>query len=144
MRERICNACGVILLAAAATLAGCVTLQTSSSDTQTIDAVRPGDHRLACDDLKAQIAEMDGHIREAERLEAQRKQDGVSDTAGGTAAGHVVPYGGLLHMLAVTRPKGDEWVAARERGAQAARRKEHLVTLANQKDCPGPIAPARS
>lgn len=127
-------------------LASCVTTQASDSASATsyIDAVQPGDQRLSCEELKGQIAQMDGHIREADRVEAQRKQDGTSDMVGGTAAGSVVPYGGLLHMLAVTRPKNDEWVTARERGGQAARRKEHLVTLYNQKDCPGPIAPARS
>jgi hypothetical protein len=126
-------------------LTSCVTTQTGdSANPQYIDAIQPGDQRLSCDDLKVQIAQMDAHIREADRVEAQRKQDGTSDMVGGTAAGSVVPYGGLLHMLAVTRPKNDEWVTVRERGSQAARRKEHVVTLYNQKDCPGPVAPARS
>lgn len=135
----------VVVALAGLALASCVTTQTGdSANAQYIDAVQSGDQRLSCNELKGQIAQMDGYVREADRVEAQRKQDGTSDMVGDTAAGSVIPYGGLLHMLAVTRPKNDEWVAARERGGQAARRKEHLVTLYNQKDCPGPTAPARS
>lgn len=140
MRERISNACGVILLTAAAILAGCVPSQTSSSDAQYIDAVQPGDQRVTCEDLRTRTAQMDGRIREVGRVEAPRRPDG-GDAVGRTADGHVVLNGSILHTLVVTRPRGD---GPRERGGQAAPRKEKLVTLYNQKDCRGPILPANS
>lgn len=90
------------------------------------------------------MAQMDFLIREAERVESERQKGQATDTAASTAAGSVVPFGGLIHLMAVSQPKSAEWINARERGGQAAKRKEHLATLFNQRSCPLRQVPARS
>jgi len=87
---------------------------------------------------------MDGFIREGERVEAERQKGQAADTATSTAASSVVPFGGLIHLMAVNQPRNAEWINARERGGQAARRKEHLTGVFNQKNCPVAAAPSRS
>lgn len=129
--------CAVFLL-------GCVTTQNdTASEKRTIDAVQAGDQRLGCDELRSEMAQMDAYIREGERVEAERQKGQASETATSTAAGSV-PFGGLIHRMTVSQPRNAEWINARERGGQAAKRKEHLATLFNQKNCPLGQAPARS
>lgn len=130
---RVLSSLGFLAVAALA-LGGCVTTQ-SASDAP-IDAVQAGDQNLSCDELKTEMTRMDSFIRESERVEAERQKNQAADTATSTAVGGVVPFGGLFHAMAVSQPRGAEWINARERGGQAARRKEHLAGLFNQKSCP--------
>lgn len=125
----------IVLTVLALAAAGCVTTQGSGGvDPQVIEAVQPGDQRLSCIELKEEMARMDGYIREANRVEAERQRDGGATATTSTASTYV-PFGGLLYTIGVAQPKSNEWVTARERGGQAMRRKENLTTLFNQKGC---------
>jgi|GEM_PF-2756978 len=134
----------LVALITVCVLSGCVTTQTGGiPQSQQIEAVQVGDQRLTCEELGSEMARMDAHVRESERVEADRQRGQASDTVTSTAAGSVVPFGGLIHLMAVNQPRNAEWINARERGGQAARRKEHLTALFNQKNCPPSSAPAR-
>lgn len=118
-------------------LGGCVTTQSASDGPAArIDAVQAGDQNLTCEELRAEAARMDGYIREGDRVEAERQKNQAGDTAASTAAGSAVPFGGLIHLMAVHQPRNAEWTNARERAGQALKRKEHLTTIANQKNYP--------
>ncbi len=116
-------------------LTSCVTSQPAGQPGPTIEAVKVGDHNLACEDIRGEMTQMDVYIREGERAEAERQRDATANTAGGTAASYAVPMGGLLYTMGLSQPKSNEWVAARERAGQAQRRKEQLASLFNQRRC---------
>lgn len=115
-------------------LSACVTPQSGQSG-PTIEAVKAGDHNLACEEIRSEMTQMDVHIREGERVEAERQRDATANTAGATAASYAVPMGGLLYTMGLSQPKSNEWIAARERAGQAQRRKEQLASLFNQRRC---------
>jgi len=116
-------------------LTSCVTSQPANQPGPTIEAVKAGDHNLSCEDIRAEMAQMDAYIRESERVEAERQKDATANTAGATAASYAVPLGGLLYTMGLSQPKANEWSAARERGGQATKRKEKLASLFNQRRC---------
>jgi hypothetical protein len=125
----------VLIVSVLGLLTSCVTSQSANQSGPTIEAVKAGDHNLSCEAIRTEMAEMDGYIRESEKVETERQRDTTANTAGATAAGYALPMGGLLYNLGLSQPKANEWATARERGGQATKRKEQLASLFNQRRC---------
>lgn len=109
----------------------------------TIDRVKPGDNMLTCEQIKADIAEMDKVLGNAVGAQKQSEADqtvvGTATSVGGIAGA----YGGIGNvtgMLGLFGAQAQNDEATRQGQASqdaedAKARKENLVALGNAKNC---------
>ena len=129
--------CRLVGLLAAFAVGGCVTngRGISSAPPSRIEAIQPGDQRLACAELRDQMAQMDRYIADGQRANTDIQERGAAGSATNATVGSAVPYAGMLVSLLSTNPGIYEAQNRMNRAEEAAERKKQLTILYNQKDC---------
>jgi len=116
---------------------GCVTDGSGFSAPRSprIEAVQPGDQRLACDEIRAQMADMDRYIADGHKANTDFQERGTTSTGTAEAVGMSgVPFGGLL-VSAMSNPGLYEAQNRANRADEALERKKQLTLLFNQRNC---------
>lgn len=128
------------MAAAGLLLAACTKPQGPVS---TIDRVKPGDNTLTCEQIKADITEMDKVLGNAVGAQKQSEADqtvvGTATSVGGIAGayGGIGNVTGILGVFGgqVQNDQANQQGQAAQDAEDAKARKENLVALGNAKNC---------
>lgn len=128
------------MAAAGLLLAACTKPQGPVSS---IDRVKPGDNMLSCEQIKADIGEMDKVLANAVGAQKQSEADqtalGTATSAGGIAGayagvGNVTGMLGLFGADTMNQQSNQQGQAAQD-AEDAKGRRENLTALGNAKNC---------
>lgn len=108
-----------------------------------IDRVKAGDNLLSCEQIKADIAEMDTVLQNSvgaqQQAESDRATTGTVNSAG-KIAGSYAGVGNVTGMLGIfggqmQNDQASQQMQAAQDADDAKARKENLIALANVKNC---------